>query len=303
MAVGAKKKKAVNDELDFERKQIANRPGSLPYIWKRIKKNPAAMASLIFICLLVILSLLSPIICPSYSAVDPLNRCQGPSLQHLFGTDDVGRDILSRVLYGARYTLSIGILSTAMAFAVGAILGALSGYFGGIVDTAIMRFLDVFQAFPQILLAIVLAAVFGSGFDKIIYALGISQAPKFARLMRAQILTIRSSEYIEAAASINCNTGRIILHHVMPNAISSSLVQISMGIAKAGLSAASLSFLGFGVQPPTPEWGAMLSDARTFMRDYPHMVIFPGLFIMLSVLAFNLIGDALRDALDPKLRD
>lgn len=226
-----------------------------------------------------------------------------PNLSHLLGCDEVGRDILSRILYGAKFTLSIGILSTAVSCIFGVILGAVAGYFGGIVDTLIMRALDVFQAFPNILLAIAISAVLGAGFDKVIYAIGISGVPNFARMMRANILTVRNSEFIEAATSINCSTVRIIVHHVIPNAISPLIVQVAMGIASAALAASGLSFLGFGVQAPTPEWGAMLASARGYMRDYPHMVIIPGMFIMLTVLSFNLVGDAIRDALDPKLRD
>lgn len=231
------------------------------------------------------------------------NRFTLPSMEHLLGCDEVGRDILSRILYGAKYTLSIGILSVAVSCILGVILGAVAGYFGGVADTLIMRFLDVFQAFPNILLAIAISAVLGTGFDKVIYAIGISGIPNFARMMRANILTVRNSEFIEAATSINCSTARIIIRHVIPNAISPLIVQVAMGIASAALAASGLSFLGFGVQAPTPEWGAMLASARGYMRDYPHMVIIPGLFIMLTVLSFNLVGDAIRDALDPKLRD
>ena len=280
------------------------KPGSMAYIWKKISRNPGAMLGLIFVTTLFILSFLSPYICNyRFDEIIMKERFSLPSAKHLLGCDEVGRDILSRILYGAKYTLSIGILSTAFSCIVGVILGAIAGYFGGIVDTLIMRALDIFQAFPNILLAIAISAVLGAGFDKVIYAIGISGIPNFARMMRANILTVRNSEFIEAATSINCSTFRIILRHVIPNAISPLIVQVAMGIASAALSASGLSFLGFGVQQPTPEWGAMLASARGYMRDYPHMVIIPGLFIMLTVLSFNLLGDAVRDALDPKLRD
>lgn len=280
------------------------KPGSLKYIASRVVRNPAAMISLCIIILLFILSFLSPYICRwDYAKINIRAQFQTPSAEHLLGCDEVGRDILSRVLYGAKYTMSIGILATAVSFTFGVLLGSVAGYFGGAVDSFIMRFLDVFQSFPDILLAIALATAFGQGFDKIILALGITRIPMFARMMRANILTVRSSEYIEAATSINCSTSRIIIKHVIPNAISPLIIQVTMGIANAGLQASSLSFLGFGVQPPTPEWGAMLSSARIYIRDYPHMVIIPGIFIMLTVLSYNLIGDAVRDALDPKLRD
>lgn len=286
------------------KKVKAYKPGSLPYIWSRINKNPGAMIGLVVVVSLLVLSFISPYICKwGYQEINIRSQFQGPSAQHLLGCDEIGRDILARVLYGAKYTMSIGILATAVSFTLGVVVGSVAGYFGGAVDSFIMRFLDVFQSFPDILLAIALAAAFGQGFDKIIFALGITRIPMYARMMRANILTVRSCEYIEAATSINCSTTRIIAKHVIPNAISPLIIQVTMGIANAGLQASSLSFLGFGVQPPTPEWGAMLATARNYIRDYPHMIIIPGIFIMITVLSFNLIGDAVRDALDPKLRD
>ncbi len=280
------------------------KPGSLKYVWSKVSHNAGAMGGLVIICAIIILSALIPFISPyDYSAIDMSNMYALPSMQHLFGCDELGRDIMTRVLYGARYTLSIGFFSVLISATGGIILGALSGYFGGLVDTAIMRFLDIFQAFPQILLAIALSAVFGSGLDKCILALGLAGMPNFARMMRANILGIRGAEYIEAAASINCTKVRIILKHIIPNAFSPLIVQIAMSIAAAGLQASSLSFVGLGIQAPEPEWGAMLAAGRNFMRDYPHLVIVPGLFIMATVMSFNLIGDAIRDALDPKLKD
>lgn len=295
---------AVREALEEERKLKGTKPGSLPYIWKKVRKNPGAMIGLIIVVSLFVLSFLSPYICKySYTEMNVRERYTLPNWEHPLGCDEIGRDILSRVLYGAKYTMSIGVLSTVLSCGIGIILGAVAGYFGGVVDNLLMRFLDVFQSFPNILLAIAISAVLGPGFDKIIIALGISGIANYARMMRANILTVRSSEFIEAATSINCNTFRIVANHVIPNAISPLIVQVAMGIAGAGLAASSLSFLGFGVQAPTPEWGAMLSSARAYIRDYPHMVIIPGLFIMVTVLSFNLIGDAVRDALDPKLRD
>lgn len=286
------------------KKTKALKPGSLPYIWNKVRKNPAAMVSIVIVVLLLVLSFISPYICKyGWAEIHIRSQFQGPSAEHLLGCDEVGRDILSRVLYGAKYTMSIGIIATAVSFTLGVLVGSVAGYFGGAVDSFLMRFLDIFQSFPDILLAIALATAFGQGFDKIILALGITRVPMYARMMRANILTVRSSEYIEAATSINCSTPRIIMKHVIPNAISPLIIQVTMGIANAGLQASSLSFLGFGVQPPTPEWGSMLATARNFIRDYPHMIIIPGIFIMITVLCFNLIGDAVRDALDPKLRD
>lgn len=294
----------VEGSVGTEKETKSLKPGSLPYIWKRISHNPGAMAGIAIILIIVVISFLSPYIFKyDYSKIDLYNQFAKPSLEHPFGCDEVGRDILSRVFYGARYTLSIGICAVAMSATLGVLLGAISGFFGGVLDAFIMRSLDIFQAFPQILLAITLSAVFGTGLDKCILALGISGIPGYARMMRANILTIRGMEYIEAATSIKCSTRRLITRHVVPNAISPLIVQISMGIASSGLQASSLSFLGLGIQQPKPEWGSMLSAGRSYIRDYPHMVMFPGVFIMLTVLSFNLIGDALRDALDPKLRD
>lgn len=287
-----------------EKKTASYKPGSLPYIWQRIRKNPGAMIGLVIVVTLLILSLISPLICRyGYKEINMRDRYATPSLDHLLGCDEIGRDILSRILYGAKYTMSIGVLSTAVSCVLGIIVGAVAGYFGGVVDNLLMRFLDVFQSFPNILLAIAISAVLGPGFGKIILAMGISGIANYARMMRANILTVRNSEYIEAATSINCTTLRVMARHVVPNAISPLIVQIAMGIANAGLAASSLSFLGFGVQPPTPEWGSMLSGARAYIRDYPHMVLIPGIFIMVTVLSFNMVGDAVRDALDPKLRD
>lgn len=297
-------KNKTSNKNKMNKEVKSSKPGSLPYIWGRLRRNPGAMCGLVFVIALFILSFIAPYICKyDFQEIVMKDRFTLPSLEHLLGCDEVGRDILSRILYGAKYTLSIGVLSVAVSCILGAILGAIAGYFGGIVDTLIMRFLDVFQAFPNILLAIAISAVLGTGFDKVIYAIGISGIPNFARMMRANILTVRNSDFVEAATSINCSTFRIIVHHVIPNAISPLIVQVAMGIASAALAASGLSFLGFGVQAPTPEWGAMLASARGYMRDYPHMVIIPGLFIMITVLSFNLVGDAIRDALDPKLRD
>ena len=279
------------------------RPGSLRYVWKKLLKNKSAVFGLTVVTVLIVLSILSPFICRyDYKSMDALNAFSTPSSQHLLGCDELGRDILSRVLYGARYTFIIGILSTAIAAVLGIAMGA-AGYFGGIVDSILMRFLDVFQSFPMLILAMAFCAVFGTGIDKCILALGISTISGFARLMRANILRIRNMEYVEAATSIGCPTGKIITSHVIPNAISPIIVEIAMGISRNGLASSSLSFLGLGVQQPTPEWGAMLSSARSYIRYYPHMVIIPGIFILITVLSFNLIGDAVRDILDPTLKE
>lgn len=284
--------------------QESLKPGSLKYVWRSVSRNKGAMAGMILMLIVIVLCILSPYICRyDYAKVTMADAYQAPGAAHLFGTDSMGRDLLSRVLYGARYTLVIGITATIVSAVLGILMGAIAGYFGGFVDSCLMRFLDIFQAFPTLILAMAFCAIFGSGVDKCIWALGITGIPGFARLMRANILRIVNMEYIEAARTINCPTWKVILNHVIPNAISPIIVEIAMTISRNGLTSSSLSFLGMGVQEPKPEWGAMLSQARDFMRDYPHMVIIPGLFIVITVLSFNLIGDAFRDALDPKFKD
>lgn len=280
------------------------KPGSLRYIWYKIRTTPTAMIGTCFIIGLFLFSFVSPFVLSNDPlAIDILNQNARPSWEHIFGCDEIGRDIFARIIYGARYTMSIGIFTTAISCIVGGLLGAIAGYFGGHTDNLIMRILDVFQSFPGILLSITISTVLGPGFSKIILALGISMIPGYARMMRASIMRIRDSEYIEAEQSINCPTYRIIARHIVPNAMSPLIVQAAMGIASAGLAASALSFLGFGIQAPTPEWGSMLSGARNYIRNYPHLCIFPGLFIMATVVSYNMIGDTIRDALDPKLKD
>lgn len=286
------------------RKPESLKPGSLKYVWNSVSHNKSAVAGMIMLAAIVILCILSPYICPwPYAKMNMPHAYQGPNLTHLLGTDHIGRDLLSRVLYGARYTLIIGIIATVISAVLGILMGAIAGYFGGFIDSCLMRFLDIFQAFPTLILAMAFCAIFGKGVDKCIWALGITGIPGFARLMRANILRVVNMEYIEAARTINCPTWRIIGQHIIPNAISPIIVEIAMTVSRNGLTSSSLSFLGMGVQEPKPEWGAMLSAARDFIRYYPHMVIAPGIFIVITVLSFNLIGDAFRDALDPKFKD
>lgn len=270
----------------------------------RLKRNHLAMVGLVIIVVMIILALLAPYISPyPYEAADFKNRYATPSAEHWFGTDELGRDIFSRLLYGSRYSLRIGLISVAISAIGGIFFGALAGYFGGAVDNIIMRLLDVLQAMPGIVLAIAISAALGSGLTNSVIALSISSIPGYARMTRASILNVRKMEYLEAATSINCSNARIIWKHVLPNALSPLIVQATMGIAGAIMGAAMLSFIGLGVQPPTPEWGAMLSAGRNYLRDYPHLCIFPGIMIMMAVLSLNMLGDGLRDALDPKLKD
>ncbi len=276
---------------------------SLSMVMMRLIRDKSTLVGLIIIGILVLMALLAPWLTPyDYSEMDLLNTFAKPSFQHPCGTDELGRDILTRLMYGGRYSLAIGLFGVIIAAGFGVIFGAIAGYFGGQVDNVIMRVMDILQSFPQLLLAIVISAVLGAGFDKCIIALGVAGIPTFSRQMRGSILSVRSMEYIEAANSINCSPLRIIMRHVVPNSLSPVIVHGSLSMAVGILAAASLSFIGLGVQPPTPEWGAMLSGSRAYIRDFPHMVLFPGIFIMISVLSLNLVGDALRDALDPKLK-
>ena len=267
-------------------------------------KNKAAMFGLALFIILIFLSLLSPFIMKySYFEMNPSAMLEGPSWEHPFGTDDLGRDVLSRILYGGRFSLSIGILSVVVALSISIVVGSIAGYFGGKIDNIIMRLLDIIQSVPGILLTIAISSAFGSGFDKTVLAIGLAQIPSFARILRAAIMNIRKMEYLEAAEAIGAKRYRIIFVHVLPNAMAPLIVSATMLIANTMLIAASLSFVGLGVQPPTPEWGAMLSAGRAYIRDYPHLVIFPGLFIALTVLGLNMFGDGLRDACDPKLKN
>ncbi len=271
---------------------------------RRLAKDRMARIGFCIMLVLVLASVFSSVIAPyDYTKMDLPNRFQGPSLQHLFGTDEMGRDIFSRMLIGSRYSLSIGIITVSISATIGIIIGALCGYYGGVVDTVVMRIIDIFQAVPNLVLAIAIGAAMGPGFRNCILALSISGIPGYVRMTRASVMNIRKMEFLEAASAINCTDPRIIFRHVLPNAFSPMIVQMTMGIAAGIISASSLSFVGLGVQPPEPEWGAMLSAGRSYIRDYPYLTMCPGLTIMTTVLALNMIGDALRDALDPKLKD
>ena len=269
-----------------------------------MSKNKLAMLGLIILLAELVVVLLAPVIAPyEYAYMDVMAMQQGPSAAHWFGTDELGRDIFSRVLYGGRYSITMGLFAVMISQAMGMTLGAIAGYFGGQVDNVMMRTLDIVQSLPAMLLSIVLSAVLGPGYLNTILALSVNGMPGAARMLRAQMMKSRDNEYIEAAQSINCSKVKIIVNHMIPNSFSPNIVQATMGVAHMITMAASLSFIGLGVQPPTPEWGAMLSGARQFIRQCPHMVIFPGLAIAITILALNLMGDGLRDALNyPKLK-
>ncbi|MGN0801349.1 MAG: ABC transporter permease [Candidatus Faecivicinus sp.] len=278
--------------------------GQLMQVMHRMKKNRMAMAGLFIILALIVLAIISPLILPyAYDLMDFANMYATPSAEHWFGCDDLGRDIFSRLLYGARASLSLGIIATCVSTAIGIAIGAVVGYFGGKVDNVVMRLLDIIQAIPGMLLAIAIAAALGTGFGNTILALSIGGIPMTVRLLRGSIMSIRNQEYIEAAEKMNCSKLRTILVHILPNSISPVIVSFTMGVGNTIMQAASLSYIGLGVQPPTPEWGAMLSAGKSVITKYPHVCLFPGLCIMIVVLAFNMLGDGLRDAMDPKLKN
>lgn len=273
-------------------------------LMKRLSSNKAAVFGLIVFIVLLILALIAPLIAPyDATAMDFTAMYARPNSEHWFGCDELGRDIFSRILIGARYSLLIGLGSVGLSIVFGLLLGSVAGYFGGWIDNLIMRFLDIFSSIPGMLMAIVISAVLGSGLFNCILAISVSCMPQYVRILRASIMSIRNMDYLEAASSLyNCGKVRIICKHILPNSLSSLIVTATMGVASAILMAAGLSYVGLGVQPPMPEWGALLSGARNFLRDYPHMVVFPGLILAITSLSLNMLGDGLRDALDPKLK-
>ena len=279
--------------------------------WRRFKKNRVALVGMCFLGLLLIISTATLLIdLFSQNEVyknyvinqDLLSKLAKPSLAHPFGQDEFGRDILMRILWGTRYSLFLGITTVAIAAFFGSILGALAGFYNG-ADNIIMRIMDVLLAIPSMLLAISLVAALGQSLSNIVIAIAFSYIPTFARVVRASVMSVKEQEFIEASRSYGANDFRIIFKYILPNSLTSLIVQGTLSVANAILMIASLSFMGLGIQPPTPEWGAMLSNARTYMRDALHVTLFPGLMIMLTILSLNLVGDGLRDALDPKLKD
>ena len=262
-----------------------------------------AVAGFFIILLLVFCALFPSLIAPySYETMSTGPSFANPSAEHLFGTDEFGRDIFSRVIYGTRTSLAIGLLSVLIACVLGTILGCISGYYGNLTDNLIMRAVDILLAIPNLMLAISIVAALGRSQTNLILALGIGATGGFARVVRGQILTVKEQEYIEVARAIGASDFRIIFCHILPNCLAPIIVQISISVGSSILGAAGMSFIGLGIAPPNPEWGAMLSAGRSFFRDHWFVETFPGLAIMLAVFAFNLFGDGLRDALDPRLK-
>lgn len=280
------------------------RRSKLSMVIKTLFKNKMAVAGFIILVILIFIGIFEKQLAPyDYRDQDLLKTFQEPSDEHIFGTDEYGRDILSRVIYGTRISLKIGIISVSISLIIGGTLGAIAGYYGGKTDNLIMRAMDILLAIPQILLAISIVAALGTGITKLMIAVGVSSIPVYARIVRASVLTINEEEYIEAARASGTDDYKIITKHILPNCMAPVIVQSTLSVANAILTAAGMSFIGLGIQPPEPEWGTMLSSGRGYIRGYSYMTIYPGLAIAITVLALNLLGDGLRDALDPKLKN
>ncbi len=273
--------------------------------WRRLRYSITARIGIVIVGIIVLTAILAPIVNPYNAKLDAdlEHSRQAPSMQHIFGTDRLGRDIFRRIIHGAGLSLSVGIVAVFTAGSIGTLLGLVSGYFGGATDMVIMRLMDILMAFPGMLLAIAIVAVRGTGLFNTVVAISVVGIPGYARLVRSMVLSIREREYIQAAQMVGVRSLRIIARHVFPNSLAPVIVSATMGIGGSILTAAALGFLGLGAQPPMPEWGAMISDGVPFLRQSPHIVFFPGMATMLSVLGFNLLGDGLRDALDPQMQE
>lgn len=272
-------------------------------IWIRLKRNKLAMVGLALVLLIVFLSVFADVVTPyAYDKQDLSNRFSYPSLQHLFGTDQYGRDIFTRVIYGGRTSLLVSLMGTAIALIIGMVIGAIAGFFGKTTDTVIMRLMDIFQAIPAILLAVCVSAVLGTGTWQTGLAIAISSIAPGARLIRATALTIREKEFVEAATACGASSLRTILDHIIPNCLSPIIVDCTLRLGGNILMISSLSFIGLGVQPPIAEWGSILNAGRPYIRTFWPLIAFPGLAIMLTMFGFNVLGDGLRDALDPHMK-
>ena len=293
--------KVIQEEQGF----VLPKSNQFKETFQRLCENKAALAGMVFLILLISVSICADFLfnyqetCVQQNIME---RLQWPSWEHPFGTDEFGRDLLARVVHGSRISLSIGFTAVAFGLLVGGFLGTIAGYFGGWIDNIIMRACDVFLAVPMMLMAIVIVAALGASIINLVISLAIASVPTFARLVRSAVLTVRDMEYIEAAKAIGVKTPRTIVHYILPNCLGPIIVQTTLRIAATISNTAALSFLGLGVTAPQPEWGALLSSGREFIRDSGYLAFIPGLCIMLTILALNLLGDGLRDALDPRLK-
>lgn len=270
---------------------------------RRFCRNRMAVVAFVFLVLLVLSAIFCDHLTPyAYDAQNLLEKNQLPSAEHIFGTDNFGRDIFTRVLRGARVSLVVSVMAVAMSTFAAIILGALSGYYGGTVDNVIMRFMDILGSIPGMLLSMTVSAALGTGLVKTAIALAVASIAQMARQLRSSIMLMKNSEYIEAARAFGGSDWEIIFKHIIPNCMAPLIVQISLSLGSTIMAISGLSFLGLGVQPPTPEWGQMVAEGQSFIRTFPHIIVFPGIAVALSMLAFNLLGDGLRDAMDPKMK-
>ncbi len=274
-------------------------------VFRRLKKNSSAMIALYIILFFLIVALAAGFVAP-YSQVIKQNvpqRLQPPSAEHWFGTDDFGRDVFLRVIYGTRISLFIGVIVSFFSLVSGGFFGAVAAFYGGITDSIIMRIMDMLTSLPSILLSMCVVAALGANMQNLLIALTLSNIPVFARMVRSTMMTVVDMEYVEAARACGTKDGRIIMKYILPNSMGPIIVQTTRSISQTILAAAGLSYIGLGVQSPTPEWGAMLTSAREYMRTYPYLMVFPGIALVMTALSFELLGDGLRDALDPRLKD
>lgn len=295
-----KKKLSSLPKIETKKKR-----GQSAEIWRRLKRNKMAILGLVLITLMVVIAIFANVIADYETVVIKQNlseRLQAPSWSHILGTDEFGRDIFARIIHGARVSLKVGVLAVGFSIIIGGTLGAIAGYYGGHLDNIIMRIMDIFLAVPSILLAIAIVSALGPNLINLMVAISISSIPGYARIVRASVLSIRDQEYVEAARAIGASDARIIIKHIIPNSLAPVIVQGTLGVAGAILSVAGLSFIGLGIQPPAPEWGSMLSGGRQYLRYAWWVTTFPGLAIMITILSLNLLGDGLRDALDPRLK-
>lgn len=288
-----------------EQNVVIKRPSQMKEVWRRFKKNKTAMVGLVIMIFLILIAVFANVIVSYDVAIqqDIVNRLQPPSAAHWFGTDGLGRDEFARLVYGCRNSLLIGVVSTLIALVIGGILGAVGAYFGGMLDSFIMRLNDIMVAIPVILLALVIVSALGASLTNLIIAISVARVPYFIRVIRSSVLGLVDREFVEAAKAGGVSNAAIIFRHIMPNAVGTIIVQTTMSISFLILQASTLSFLGMGIQAPAPEWGYMLSEAKEFARTSSYLLLFPGVSLCLAALSFNLVGDGLRDALDPRLKN
>lgn len=286
--------------MEFEKKK----PSQFREFLHRLTKGWSSKLGLALFAFIILICIFGPMLSPyGVNEYDIAAINSKPSAEHWCGCDSMGRDLLTRLLYGGRYSLLLSLCASLLAALAGATLGLVAGYLGGTADSLIMRFVDIWSALPAMLLCILVSAFLGGGFPATVIALTVGNIPSVARMIRGQVLSERTKEYMEASKMINCSTLSILFRHLLPNTIQPIIITTTMSIGNMITMAASLSFIGLGIQPPTPEWGALLADGRKYIQVYPHLIMFPGIIIALTVLALNLLGDGLRNALDPKLRD